>query len=107
MRKVSSFPPLRTDIDTFYQCAYLKQIDEDTFEWISDASVKYTFENEHFIKCITNHLSHFTIRRGLLEFLKELPSDSQMKLFSNSMLDINLKSINNTVYDIDQNIALS
>ncbi|KRX01807.1 Insulin-like growth factor binding protein, N-terminal [Pseudocohnilembus persalinus] len=107
LRKLNSYPPLETNSPYFYQCNYLRQITDDTFEWINDSSNLYfNFENEHFIECQSTHLSQFAVQRGLLEFIA-LPEDNILEFYGMDLLNINLKKIDETTFNNDYNIERS
>ncbi len=59
--KKASYPPFREDLTGYQYCSYLKTIDLDTFEWITDDTCKFVFENEFFVQCDCIHLSHFAV----------------------------------------------
>lgn len=73
---------------TFYQCQHLKKLDTETSEWVTEALGSFAFENEYFIQCNYNHFSHYSVVRGLYEFLDDAPSFGQMEYFSKEFLHV-------------------
>lgn len=81
--KKGSYPPFRKDLTSYYKCVYLNQIDDENFEWINvNNKCLFTFENEFFIRCSCNGLSQFTVLRGVVEYLPDIPDIATITFYS-------------------------